>query len=200
MQSSSQTKLIANDVYDPNQNKYNSNYDNGHILSSNHSNSLSSSITNINHGNTCNTQQHHSPYHHQKQQPQHLHHHLQMHGGSDRFSTGNTNLNGMMMMNSNKSAVNVNSNGLSAGVLHPALLNIINEAQGMKFRGKSLAHWTQSFHSVYHVSCFHNIYCCLFAIDRSFSDIQQKHRPFHQPPNNSSSPRRRQILTTQARI
>lgn len=173
-----ESKLIANDVYDPNQNKYHSNYDNGHIstITTNHSNSLSSSITNINHG-TCNAQQQHSPYHHavQKQQlqlqqpPQHLHHHIQMHG-NDRFSTGNNNLNGMMMMNSNKSAVNVNANGLSSGVLHPALLNIINEAQGLKFR------------------------------DRSFSDIQQKPRPFHQPPNNSSSPRRRQILTTQSRI
>lgn len=122
----------ANDAYDPNQNKY---HDGGQILinttTNNITTALSSSVTNISHG-TQSPQG--SPYHHhQQQQQQHLH--LQLHG-NDRFSTGSASLNGMMI-NSNKSnAINVNSNGLSSGVLHPALLNIINEAQGIKFRGR----------------------------------------------------------------
>lgn len=138
MQSSSpQHKLCANDVYDPNQNKY---HDGGQILTNNMTTSLSSSVTNVNHG-TSNTQSpQSSPYHYHQQQQQsqqqHLHHHLQMHG-SDRFSTGSASLNGMMINTNKSNGINVNSNGLSSGVLHPALLNIINEAQGMKFRGKS---------------------------------------------------------------
>lgn len=135
MQSSSpqhQNKLCgANDGYDPNQNKY---HDGGQILintTNNINTALSSSVTNVNHG-TQSPQS--SPYHHHQQQQLLQHHHLQMHG-NDRFSTGSASLNGMMI-NSNKSnGISVNSNGLSSGVLHPALLNIINEAQGMKFRG-----------------------------------------------------------------
>lgn len=163
MQSSSpQNKFCANDVYDPNQNKY---HDGGPILSNNiNTSSLSSSVTNINHG-TCNTQSpQSSPYHHHQQhqqqqqsqqQQQHLHHHMQMHG-NDRFSTGSASLNGMMI-NSNKSnGIHVNSNGLSSGVLHPALLNIINEAQGMKFRGKlQTLHLFNRFQMLFFFCC-----CC----------------------------------------
>lgn len=207
-------------MYDPNQNKY---HDGGQILPNNITTSLSSSVTNVNHG-TSNTQSpqsspyhyHHQQQHHQQQQSQqqHLHHHLQMHA-SDRFSTGSASLNGMMI-NSNKSnGINVNSNGLSSGVLHPALLNIINEAQGMKFRGKSQAlqihysslDWVGGLNGN-GLWCFGWQLMFIFLLassvsfrtDRSFSDIQQKVRPFHQPPINSSSPRRRQILTTQSRI
>lgn len=133
MQSSSpQNKLCgANDAYDPNQNKY---HDGGPILinttSNNISSALSSSVTNVNHG-TQSPQS--SPYHHHQQQ-QLQHHHLQMHA-NDRFSTGSASSNGMMINSNKTNGINVNSNGLSSGVLHPALLNIINEAQGMKFRG-----------------------------------------------------------------
>lgn len=111
-QTSTPIKIISNEMYDPNQNKY-QNY-NGNIITA----QLSSSVTNINHA-TNNSQPQASSYHH---------HQLQ----HDRYSMGNANLNGV----NNKNSCNGNSNGLSSAVLHPALLNIINEAQGMKFRGE----------------------------------------------------------------
>lgn len=111
-QSSSPIKMVATEMYDPNQNKY-QNYD-GNVITS----QFSSSVTNINHS-TSNNQPQSSAYHH---------HQLQ----TDRFSMGNANVNGI----NNKNNCNGNSNGLSSAVLHPALLNIINEAQGLKFRGQ----------------------------------------------------------------
>lgn len=70
------------------------------------------SAININHGNS----QIHS-YH--------------QHHSNDRYTTGNTNMN----CGNNNNNNNGNMNGLSSAVLHPALLNIMNDAQGMKYRG-----------------------------------------------------------------
>ncbi|XP_031633271.1 GATA zinc finger domain-containing protein 14 isoform X2 [Contarinia nasturtii] len=145
----SSNKMSANDYYDPNQNKY-------HKLDGT-SQSISSSATNINHATANNNSQAQLHSYHHYQQQQH-----------DRYSTGNGHLNGT---NNNNCNTNGNMNGLSSAVLHPALLNIMNDAQAMKFR------------------------------DRSFSDIQQKPRLIHQMPNNnSSSPRRRQFSAAQSRI
>lgn len=105
---SSPLKMASNDMYDPNQNKY-IHFD-GNMMTT----LLSSSVTNINHA-TSNSQP----------QTGSCHHHHQLVNGNANSNCGN-----------NKTNMNGNSNGLSSNVLHPALLNIINEAQGMKFRGK----------------------------------------------------------------
>lgn len=129
--SSSPSKLISNDSFDPNQNKYH--HFDGNILTS----PLSSSVTNINH-TPSNCQPQTSSYNHHHHHHHHLYHQLQQQQqqqhGNERFSMGNANLNGM----SNKIHCTGNSTGLSSAVLHPALLNIINEAQGMKYRGTYL--------------------------------------------------------------
>ncbi|XP_055316191.1 putative uncharacterized protein DDB_G0286901 isoform X2 [Sitodiplosis mosellana] len=156
-QSSPNKKLVASEFYDPNQNKYHNHKLDGNISTT--PQSISSSATNINH--TSNNSQMHS-YHHKPFQ------HM-----NERYNTGSAHINGINNNNNNNTTTtntNGNMNGLSSAVLHPALLNIMNEAQGMKFR------------------------------DRSFSDIQQKPRYIHQQQNNSSSPRRRQFVAAQSRI
>lgn len=111
--------LVTSEYYDPNQNKYHKL--DGNILTT--PQSISSSATNINH--TPNNSQLHS-YHHQ--------HHQQFQHMNERYNTGNANHNGTNNNNNNNNN-NGHMNGLSSAVLHPALLNIMNEAQGMKFRG-----------------------------------------------------------------
>lgn len=101
-------------MYDPNQNKY-IHFD-GNMMTA----LLSSSVTNINHA-TSNSQPQTGSCHH--------HHQLQHVNGNANSNCAN-----------NKANVNGNANGLPSNVLHPALLNIINEAQGMKFRGKHTNH------------------------------------------------------------
>lgn len=103
------------DYYDPNQNKY-------HKLDGMpQSQSISSSATNINNSTNHSQAQLHSYHHSYQLQQQHM---------NDCYSTGNGNLNG-----TNNNNCNTNGNGLSSAVLHPALLNIMNDAQAMKFRG-----------------------------------------------------------------
>lgn len=98
----------SSNVYDPNQN-------NSHNLDGNKMTAtLSSSVTNISQPNT-------SSYHH--------HHHHQS-DVSGRFSMENAN-----GVNNNKSIINGDSNALSSTILHPALLNIINDTHGLNFRG-----------------------------------------------------------------
>lgn len=168
---SSPNKMVSTEYYDPNQNKYHK--VDGYNLATSQSNS--SSATNINNGTGNNTQsQIHSYLHH---------HQLQQH--SNEFSANNNN-------NSNGNMI-----GFSSAVLHPALLNIMNEAQGMKFRGNHVYKNTIVL-TVFNIRSFFHIFS-----DRSFSDIQQKPRLHHQqqqPNNNSSSPRRRQFLAAQTRI
>lgn len=116
---SSPNKMVSTEYYDPNQNKYHK--VDGYNLTTSQSNS--SSATNINNGTVNNTQsQIHSYLHH---------HQLQQH--SNEFSANNNN-------NSNGNMI-----GFSSAVLHPALINIMNEAQGMKFRGN---HVYRKYHCI----------------------------------------------------
>lgn len=109
--------MASNDFYDPNQNKY-------HKLDGNvstASQSISSSATNITHQTANNSlSQMYSNHHHQSQM-------------NDRYNTRHAHMNGTN--NNNNNINNGHMNGLSSAVLHPALLNIMNETQGMKFRG-----------------------------------------------------------------
>lgn len=122
-QSTPNKMIVTSEFYDPNQNKYHHKLD-GNILAT--PQSISSSATNINH--TANNPQLQSyQYHHHHQPFQHM---------NERYNTGNAHINGGTNKNNNNNNItNGNMNGLSSAVLHPALLNIMNEAQGMKFRG-----------------------------------------------------------------
>lgn len=101
-----QASPALKDYYDSNQNKYNKL--DGNVLST--PQSTSTSATNINQMNFSASQ---------------IHQYM-----NDRYNMGNGN---SYSSNNNN---NGNMNGLSSAVLHPALLNIMNEAQGIKFRGQ----------------------------------------------------------------
>lgn len=109
----SPNKLSLNDYYDSNQNKY-------HKLDGTPQ-SPSTSATNIIPTN-------YSP-------SQRYHHHHQFQHFNDRYNMANGNLN-TTNNNNNSNNSNATINGLPSVALHPALLNIINESQGTKFRGK----------------------------------------------------------------
>lgn len=111
--------MVSNEFYDPNQNKYHK--VDGHILATSQSNS--SSASNIHSSAMNNTQSPIHSYHHHNHQLQYT---------NDRYNNGTAHINGT----NNNNNTNGNMIGLSSAVLHPALLNIMNEAQGMKFRGK----------------------------------------------------------------
>lgn len=133
--SSSPNKLGTNEFYDPNQNKC---YKfNGNILLGQQP--ISSSVTNINSNLNSQQSQHVHPYHH-------YHHHYQH--VTDRNNTNSNGNNGLNNDNSNNTSSNngnVNSTPLVMArerQQHPALISIMNEAQGMKFRGNITLHLT----------------------------------------------------------
>lgn len=166
-QSTPNKMIVTSEFYDPNQNKYHHKLD-GNILAT--PQSISSSATNINHA-ANNPQLHSYQYHHHHQQFQHM---------NDRYNNGGTN------NNNNNNTTNGNMNGLSSAVLHPALLNIMNEAQGMKFRGLSSVDFVCIF--VLNSVILFVIHFCFFfplkiALFRTFSKshvISTSNRTTHQ--------------------
>lgn len=161
--SSSPSKLGTNEFYDPNQNKC---YKfNGNILLGQQP--ISSSVTNINSNVNNQQSQHIHPYHH-------YHHHYQH--VTDRNNTNSNGNNGFNNDNSNNTSSTSNNGNVNSTPLamarerqqHPALISIMNEAQGMKFRGNM----TCNIYPKYVVFIYYEVFFIIFK----YFDIKY---PFH---------------------
>lgn len=143
----STTKLNANEFYDPNQNKY---YKvNGNIVtvkptmpsSPMHHNGINGGVSNID----SNGHHHH-----------HHHNHI-INNGNGNANNANKGGSGGGIGNNNGNVVAAPAAIIRERYQHPALVAIINEAQGIKFRGESWVclHWWASG-STFIPHVFHN--------------------------------------------